>query len=195
MTRALIVVDVQNDFTIGSLAVPGGVEIAYRIANTMLHYGPGGKSPRYDYMVATKDWHLRDSSNAGHFDLWPEHCIQGTEGALFHEALDPVVEKFDAIFYKGQGFPGYSGFHGTTPVWPDEAVFLNDWLNERGVTHVDIVGIATDYCVKDTAIDAIAEGFEVRIPALLTVAVGGLDASRRVIETVNAFQGHLTRIN
>jgi nicotinamidase/pyrazinamidase len=117
MTRALVVVDVQQDFCKGgSLAVPGGTEIAIRISNSMRLYGGGG-SGRYDYMVATKDFHLPGDSNGGHFSdnpdyvsTWPPHCVQGTDGALFHPAIGELAEMFDAIFYKGAGSPDYSGF-------------------------------------------------------------------------------------
>jgi nicotinamidase/pyrazinamidase len=210
MTRALIVVDVQNDFCNGgSLRVPGGTEIAYRIANTLMYYSPGCTSGRYDYIVATKDWHLPAESNGGHFahplsepnyvTTWPVHCIQGTEGAQFHPAIAEKAEVFDAIFYKGEGSPAYSGFQGRTmelPGLPGGGVYLDEWLKERGVTHLDIVGIATDYCVKDTALDAIQSGYEVRVPRQLTVAVGGPDHADLIIRTLYAAQGKpLTLVN
>lgn len=199
MTTALVVVDVQKDFCKGgSLAVPGGAEIAYRIANCMRLYGGGG-SGRYEYMVATKDFHIPADSNGGHISdnpdyvtTWPAHCIQGTDGALFHESIGEVAEMFDAIFYKGQGSPAYSGFQAKRWANLNRSIggeYLLDWLREREVTHLDIVGIATDYCVKETALDGILNGFQVRIPRQLTVAVGGPAQADLWIKTVYAAQG------
>src|SRR5690242_14478573 len=120
MISALVVVDVQRDFTEGgALAVAGGSNIAHRIANCMNLYGGDGKSAKYRYMVATKDWHLPADSNGGHFSdtpdyisTWPAHCVQGSEGAQFHPAIAEVADKFDRIFYKGNGRADYSGFQG-----------------------------------------------------------------------------------
>lgn len=199
MTRAMIVVDVQRDFCEGgALAVAGGKEVAYRIANCIHSYAPN--TLRYQHIVATKDWHLPQDSNGGHFSdnpdyisTWPEHCVQGTEGAMLHPALTEIAyTRLDATFYKGQGKPDYSGFQGVTPVslaGYSPGMFMLEWLQQRKVTELDIVGIATDYCVKETALDAVEFGFNVRIPRSLTVAVGGDEARDEAIRKVERAQG------
>lgn len=193
MTRAMIVVDVQQDFVEGgSLAVAGGLRVAYRIADCIRSHKKDKPSDLYDYFVATKDFHLEDSDNEGHFgnppdyvDTWPAHCVQGSDGALFATPIAEVAEEFDSIFYKGQGEPAYSGFQGVNAAGEG----LSEWLIERGVTEVTVVGIATDYCVRSTALDAIAHGYDVRIPAALTCAVGGDDAKLATILEVQEKQG------
>jgi nicotinamidase/pyrazinamidase len=150
MARALIIVDYQNDFARpdGALSVPGGEEIADAINR---HSGSGD----YDLVLATRDWHPADhGSFAAQGGPWPPHCVQDTEGAALHPALDggPI----DGIVDKGQdpGTEGYSGF---------EATGLAERLRENDVDEVTIVGLATDYCVKNTALDALREGFAVRL--------------------------------
>jgi nicotinamidase/pyrazinamidase len=195
----MIVVDVQRDFCEGgSLAVKGGAEVAYRIANA-IHQFPTN-TLRYQHIVATKDWHQPDANNGGHFSddpdyvsTWPAHCVQGTDGARLHPALTEIVfTRLDATFYKGQGRPDYSGFQGVTPVslaGHRPGMHLLDWLQERKVTELDIVGLATDYCVLETALDAVEFGFNVRIPSALTAAVGGEKAKLYAIQRVNEAQG------
>jgi nicotinamidase-related amidase len=148
MARALIIVDYQNDFARpdGALSVPDGEDIAGHI-NALAASGD------YDLVVATRDWHPPDhGSFAERGGIWPVHCVQGTDGAELHPALDtgPV----DAIVDKGQdpGTEGYSAFDATA---------LAETLRERGVDAVTVVGLATDYCVKNTALDALREGFAV----------------------------------
>jgi len=199
MTRALIVVDVQNDFIEGgSLAVPGGKEVAFRVGNCVQSH-KDGKSKLYDYIIATKDFHRGDTDNEGHFgnppdfvNTWPVHCVQGTDGAGFAPGVYEVAELFDSIFYKGQGEPAYSGFQGVNSA----GVGLDEWLQEREVGNVDVVGIATDYCVFSTARDAIAFGYNTRVPEQLTVAVGGEEAKIAAIKAVNDRQARFDqRIN
>mgnify|MGYP003576226277 CR=1 FL=1 len=196
MTRALIVVDAQRDFCEGgSLAVAGGNEVCIRIADAIRSLGKG-PNKLYQYIVGTKDFHIPADSNSGHISdnpdyvsTWPSHCIQGTEGSQFHpEIADVAWGSFDAVFYKGQGRADYSGFQGKAPTL-DEDIPLLEWLDRRNVTHLDIVGIATDHCVKATAMDAIQFGFTVRIPVALTAAVGGPEARDLWIKTVYAAQG------
>ncbi|MEU3273219.1 nicotinamidase [Saccharomonospora sp. NPDC006951] len=163
MTTALIVVDVQNDFCEdGSLAVEGGAAVAGDIS---LH----AKESAYDHVVATRDYHIDPgahfSDNPDFVRSWPRHCVAGTAGAGFHPELD--VTPLRAVFSKGQYSDGYSGFEGTTA----EGERLAGWLRDRGVDAVDIVGIATDHCVRATALDAAAEGFKVRVLASLTAGV------------------------
>lgn len=194
--RALIVVDAQRDFCEGgALPVEGGNAVCIRIADAIRNLGKGSHS-LYQYIVASKDFHIPADSNGGHISddpnyatTWPAHCIQGTEGAMFHpEIADVGWYYFDAVFYKGQGRPDYSAFQGTAPgLYGD--VHLLDFLNGAGVTHVDVVGLATDHCVRATALDAIQAGFEVRIPAPLTAAVDGPVQRDLIIRTIKAAQG------
>jgi nicotinamidase/pyrazinamidase len=171
MKRALIVVDVQNDFCEGgSLPVPGGAEAAYRIGDVLHHWSAKDlNAPDYAVAVATRDHHI---DPGGHFsddpdftESWPAHCVVGTDGEAFHPNLDP--QPFDAIFLKGEHAAAYSGFEGHT----SDGVMLADWLRRHEVTDVDICGIATDYCVRATTLDAVREGFTVR---LLTDLVAGV---------------------
>ena len=159
MSRALIVVDYQNDFTPpdGALAVREGDRIAERINEL-------ARSGHYDFVVATRDWHPPDhGSFTEQGGTWPVHCVQGTPGAELHPALDR--EALDEIVDKGQdpGTDGYSGFDGTR---------LAELLREHGTDQVTIVGLATDYCVKNTALEALQEGFNVIVD---TSAVRGVD--------------------
>lgn len=162
--RALIIVDVQNDFCEGgSLAVTGGSAVAQSINGLLA--GPHG----YDHVVATKDHHIDPGD---HFadepdfvDSWPPHCVAGTPGADFHPDLDTAP--IEAVFHKGQFAAAYSGFEG---VHADDHA-LTDWLRDRGVDEVDVVGIATDYCVLATALDAVRAGFTTRVLTDLTAGV------------------------
>lgn len=199
MTRALICVDLQRDFCEGgALPVEGGNRVCIAIANAVRFLDRGPNS-LYQYVVATKDFHIPADSNGGHFakvgkepdyvSTWPAHCVQGTEGAMFHpEIADVGWGGFDTVFYKGQGRPDYSGFQGTAPSLYED-VHLLDWLRRRNVTALDVVGLATDYCVLATAMDAIQFGFSVRIPSALTAAVSGEDAKRNAIRRVMWAQG------
>lgn len=163
MSRALIIVDVQNDFCEGgSLAVAGGAAVA-RDVSTLLagHHG-------YDHIVATKDFHIDPgahfSDTPDFVHSWPRHCVVGTAGVDFHPDLDTAA--VEAVFTKGRYTAAYSGFEGD-----QDGTSLGDWLRERGVDDVDVVGIATDYCVKATAVDAVAQGFATRV---LTALVAGV---------------------
>lgn len=161
--RALIIVDVQNDFCEGgSLAVAGGTAVAAAI-NRLLAGDHG-----YDHVVATRDHHI---DPGGHFsdhpdfvDSWPRHCVAGTAGAEFQSQLD--TSAIEAVFCKGEYAAAYSGFEGAA-----DGVGLAEWLKDRGVDEVDIVGIATDYCVRATAVDAARAGFRTRVLTNLTAGV------------------------
>jgi len=176
VARALVIVDFQNDFTPGgALAVPDGDAIAVRI-NALAASGD------YDLVVATRDWHPPDhGSFAAQGGPWPEHCVAGTEGAQLHPALDD--SRIDVIVDKGQAVDtdGYSGFEGTK---------LEALLRERGITQVTVVGLATDYCVKNTALDALRAGFQVTVDA---TAVCGVEVepgdSERALGEVRAAGG------
>jgi nicotinamidase/pyrazinamidase len=179
MTRALIVVDVQNDFCEGgSLPVAGGAGVASDIGELLHHWSRQDLlAPAYDHVVATKDHHIDPghhwSSAPDFVDTWPVHCQVGTDGEAFHPNLDP--QPFEAIFFKGEHTAAYSGFEARTT--GGEA--LADWLHRREVAHVDICGIATDYCVRATALDARSQGFETRVLTGLCagVAPGSTEAA------------------
>jgi nicotinamidase/pyrazinamidase len=174
MPRALVVVDFQNDFTPGgALAVRDGDEIAGPI-NALV------ATEEFDLVVATRDWHPPEHrSFAEHGGPWPVHCVQGTDGAELHPALDPA--QVDVIVDKGQDpdTEGYSGF---------EATDLAALLRARGVDEVTIVGLATDYCVKHTALDALREGFRVTVDptAVRAVEVQEGDGERALDEVRRA---------
>jgi nicotinamidase/pyrazinamidase len=166
MTRALVVVDVQNDFCEGgSLAVAGGAAVASAISARL-------RSGSWDHVVATRDHHI---DPGGHFapepdflETWPAHCVVGTGGVELHPNLDrgPI----EAIFDKGEYAAAYSGFEGSA-----DGVSLADWLRGQGVDAVDVVGIATDHCVRATALDAVGNGFATRV--LLDLTAGVAEAS------------------
>jgi nicotinamidase/pyrazinamidase len=176
MSRALLIVDFQNDFTPGgALAVAHGDEIAGRI-NALAASGD------YALVVATRDWHPPDhGSFAAQGGPWPVHCVADSPGAQLHPALD--ASRVDVIVDKGQdaGTEGYSGFEGTD---------LARLLHDRGITQVTVVGLATDYCVKNTALDALREGFQVTVD---TTAVRGVEVapgdSERALAEVRAAGG------
>ena len=162
--RALVIVDVQNDFISGSLAVQDGEQIAHRIATIL-------DLDAYDHIVTTQDWHTDPGSHwsdePDFVDSWPVHAKAGTWGAQLSPRLDPILHRIEAHFRKGEYAASYSGFNGTA----DDHEGLADWLRRHEVTDVDIVGIATDYSVKATALDAMKEGFGTRVLAHLTAAV------------------------
>ncbi|GAB97739.1 nicotinamidase/pyrazinamidase [Kineosphaera limosa] len=171
--RALIVVDVQNDFCEGgSLAVTGGAAVAEAIAGYV-------EAHRSDYatVVATADWHIDPgdhfSPTPDYVDSWPVHCVAGTSGAQFHTGFAPAMAHVEAVFRKGEYAAAYSGFEGSTPERGGHGgrIGLADWLAETGVQEVDIVGIATDYCVRATALDAVKAGLPTRVLLDLTAGV------------------------
>ena len=174
--RALIVVDVQNDFCEGgSLAVTGGAAVAAAISARLRTDGD-----RWDHVVATRDHHVDPGAHfSEHPDFvhtWPPHCRTGTPGASFHPELD--VAPIEAVFDKGRFTAAYSGFEGRTPA----GAALRDWLAERGVTEVDVVGIATDHCVRATALDAAGAGFATTVLLDLCVGVAPDSTDRALTE-------------
>jgi nicotinamidase/pyrazinamidase len=165
MTRALIIVDVQNDFCEGgSLAVTGGAAVAKGISFVLDRF-----AERWDHVVATKDWHIDPgthfSDHPNFQDTWPAHCVVGSGGADFHPEL--VTSRVEAVFHKGEHKAAYSGFEGHT----EDGETLAAWLRSRGVDEVEVVGIATDHCVRATALDAKAEGFATTVLLELTAGV------------------------
>jgi nicotinamidase/pyrazinamidase len=172
VTRALIIVDVQNDFCEGgSLAVAGGAAVAAGIS-LVLDRAAG----RWDHVVATKDFHIDPGSHFSDHpdfvDSWPRHCVVGTGGADFHPEL--AQDRIEAVFVKGEHAAAYSGFEGHT----SSGVGLADWLRERSVTEVEVVGIATDHCVRATALDAAAAGFDTTVLLDLTAGVAQATTDR-----------------
>ncbi|GAA4481728.1 bifunctional pyrazinamidase/nicotinamidase [Rhodococcus olei] len=156
--RALVIVDVQNDFCEGgSLAVTGGAAVAEAITEYLATPG----RPRYAAIVATADRHIDPgphfSARPDFRDSWPPHCVVGTSGSDFHPALD--VSAVQEVFGKGNYAAAYSGFEGSSA----DGDSLSDWLQDHGITAVDVVGIATDHCVRATAMDAVREGFDTRV--------------------------------
>ncbi|WP_405713092.1 MULTISPECIES: isochorismatase family protein [unclassified Streptomyces] len=180
MHRALIVVDVQNDFCEGgSLAVAGGADVAAAVTDLI-----GEAQAGYDHVVATRDHHIDPGS---HFsdrpdfeDSWPPHCVAGTEGVGFHPNFAPAVASgaIDAVFDKGDYAAAYSGFEGID----ENGVGLADWLRERRISEVDVVGIATDHCVRATALDAVRAGFTTHVLLDLTAGVAETTTDRALEE-------------
>ena len=177
--RALIIVDVQNDFCEGgSLAVAGGAAVARGITSLLADPDHG-----YDHVGATKDFHIDPGSHFAdepdYAKSWPVHCVAGAAGSQFHPELDtaPIEE----IFRKGAHAAAYSGFEGAA----DDGTPLAAWLRARDVDQVDVVGIATDYCVRSTAADAVANGFDTRV--LLGLTAGGAPGSTS--EAIESLRG------
>ncbi|AVT37109.1 isochorismatase family protein [Plantactinospora sp. BB1] len=173
MSRALIIVDVQNDFCEGgSLAVAGGASVAAGISRLL-----AAEPDRWEHVVATKDYHVDPGAHFAdvpdYADSWPRHCVVGTEGARFHPEL--ATDRVEAVFHKGEFAAAYSGFEGTT----EGSEGLADWLRQRSVDRVEVVGIATDHCVRATALDAAREGFATTVLLDLTAGVdaGTTDAA------------------
>jgi nicotinamidase/pyrazinamidase len=176
--KALIVIDVQNDFCEGgSLAVAGGAAVAAGISALLANAD-------YRAVAATRDAH-RDpgehfSAHPDYVEHWPPHCVVGTAGAAFHPNLD--TQRVDAIFDKGEYAAAYSGFEGSDSAGES----LTEWLRAQGIDAVDVVGIATDHCVRATALDAVSEGFATTVlldhtagvaPATVETALAALAAA------------------
>ncbi|WP_446224670.1 isochorismatase family protein [Nocardia sp. IBHARD005] len=163
MARGLIIVDVQNDFCEGgSLAVAGGAAVAAAITGFVA-------SEHYEAVVATRDWHIDPgahfSTDPDYIDSWPPHCRVGTPGADFHPALD--TSTIQETFSKGEYTAAYSGFEGASA----DGTTLTAWLRARDIDAVDVVGIATDHCVRATALDAAEAGFDTTVLLDLTAGV------------------------
>ena len=169
MPKALLVIDVQNDFCEGgALAVAGGAAVALKITQFL-------ESSSYDLVVASRDWHDADNNNSGHFadsntepnykTNWPVHCVAETNGAQYHPNLN--VEAIDVHIYKGQGQNGYSIFEGIT----ESGQTFDELLNAHQIDEVDVVGIATDHCVLASALDSKNHGLKVRVISSLTAGV------------------------
>jgi nicotinamidase/pyrazinamidase len=173
--RALIIVDVQNDFCEGgSLAVAGGASVARAISERLADDGSG-----YAHVVATQDFHIDPgahfSDHPDYANSWPPHCVADTRGASFHPDLD--TSRVAAVFRKGAHAAAYSGFEGADA----DGTSLADWLQQRGVDELDVVGIATDYCVRATAMDAARAGFATQVLLDLTAGVAS-DSTAKALD-------------
>ena len=186
MSKALFVIDVQNDFCEGgALACQGGAAVAASITN----YLRANRSS-YDVVIASRDWHTPNSENGGHFPpdgsepdfvtTWPLHCIAGELGAEYHPNLDSSL--IDLHIKKGQDNHGYSIFEGVT----DSGETMQESIDRLGITEVDVVGIATDYCVRASALDAKNSGLEVRVITSLTAGVAAASTEVAIDELVDA---------
>jgi len=183
MSRALLIVDVQNDFTEGgALAVPGGDAVAAAVSSYLASHADD-----YEVVVASRDWHDADGDNGGHFsatpdytDSWPVHCVAGTAGAHYDPLL--VTDRVTHHVRKGQGRPAYSMFEGVT----DDGATVAAVLSAAGVVTADVVGIATDHCVRASALDAIAHGVHVRVLTDLIAGVAPESSAAALAELAHA---------
>ena len=185
MTRALFIIDVQNDFTEGgALGVEGGAAVAAGITELLAkHRG------EYELVFASRDWHAGDHDNGGHFaldsepdfvDTWPPHCVAGTPGAEYHPALS--TEEVDVHVRKGQGTPAYSIFEGID----DAGEAVSAVLTRHGITDIDVVGLATDYCVRASVLDALEHGQHVRVFTDLVAGVADTSSEAALAELGHA---------
>jgi nicotinamidase/pyrazinamidase len=185
MARALFIIDVQNDFTEGgALGVTGGEAVAAGVS-TLLAKHRGA----YDMIFASRDWHDAHNDNGGHFatdeapdfvDSWPVHCVAGTFGAEYHDEL--TTDSIDFHIRKGQGKPAYSIFEGTA----EEGGSVVELLDTHGITQIDIAGLATDYCVRASALDALEHGRDVRIITDLVAGVAPESSREALAEMARA---------
>ena len=184
MARALLVIDVQNDFTEGgALGVTGGDAVAEGITAYLAEHAGD-----YALIIASRDWHDADGDNGGHFavgepdyvDTWPVHCVAGTPGADYDPGLDTTAVTHHVT--KGQGKPAYSLFEGVA----DDGQTVAELLTARGVVDVDVAGIATDHCVRASALDAIAHGRRVRILTDLVAGVAPESSEAALAELAHA---------
>lgn len=188
MSKALFIVDVQNDFTErGALGVDGGDAVAERISRFLERHAGD-----YELIVASRDWHDGDNDNGGHFsdhpdfvDTWPAHCVGGTFGAEYDDVFD--TSRVTHHLKKGQGKPAYSLFEGVG----DDGTTAADLLDQHGIRDIDLVGIATDYCVRASTLDALAAGRSVRV---FTDLIAGVhpDSSAAALAEVKAAGADLT---
>jgi nicotinamidase/pyrazinamidase len=183
VSRALFIIDVQNDFTEGgALGVDGGAAVAAAISGFLqAHAG------EYAVILASRDWHDADNDNGGHFsaepdfvDSWPAHCVAGTAGAEYHPALDTTRVTYHVR--KGQGAPAYSIFEGRT----EAGSTVHNILDEHGIDAVDVVGIATDHCVRASALDALDHGQRVRVLTDLVAGVAPTTSEAALAELAHA---------
>lgn len=185
MAKALFIIDVQNDFCEGgSLAVAGGEKVAAGISEFLSKHADD-----YDLVVASRDWHDADNDNGGHFakdgthpdfvNNWPVHCVAGSLGAEYHPNL--VLDQIQVHIEKGQGHPSYSAFEGTTR----DGRTLLEVLKEHGITSIDVTGLATDYCVLASSLDARKNGMDVTVLSDLVAGVA-TESTKDAVEKMSA---------
>lgn len=180
--RALIIVDVQNDFCEGgALPVTGATAVAREISR---YVDSSAGRARYDHVVATQDWHIDPgphfSAQPDYQTSWPPHCLAASPGADLHPALR--TDRIEAVFRKGAHSAGYSGFEGVD----DDGTSLGEWLHRHSVGSVEVVGVATDHCVRRTAEDAIREGFVTAVRTHLTAGVSPASTATALAEMRSA---------
>lgn len=183
MTSALLIIDVQNDFTEGgALAIAGGDAVASGVSAFL-----AARAGDYDVVAASRDWHDADGDNGGHFaddpdflDTWPEHCVAGTPGAEYDELF--TTDAVTHHVHKGQGKPAYSMFEGIT----QDGFTVAEVLSARGVLTADVVGLATDHCVRASVLDAIAHGVHIRVLTDLVAGVGAESSDKALAEMAHA---------
>lgn len=185
MGKALFIIDVQNDFTEGgALGVTGGAAVAAGISRYLASH-----ASEYAQVFASRDWHDAGNDNGGHFatdaapdfvSTWPRHCVAGTTGAEYHPALDTSAVTFH--IRKGQGVPAYSIFEGHT----EAGSSVHNLLDEHGIDQIDVVGIATDYCVRASALDALGHGQRVRVLTDLVAGVAPESSEAALAELAHA---------
>ncbi len=185
MGKALFIIDVQNDFTEGgALGVDGGAAVAAGITRYLAEH-----ASEYAEIFASRDWHDADNDNGGHFATeaspdfvvtWPQHCVAATTGAEYHPALDTSAVTFH--IRKGQGVPAYSIFEGHT----EAGSSVHNLLDEHGIDQIDVVGIATDYCVRASALDALSQGQRVRVLTDLVAGVAPASSEAALAELARA---------
>jgi nicotinamidase/pyrazinamidase len=184
MPRALLVIDVQNDFCEGgALAVSGGAAVAGKISKFL-------ETSQYDLVIASRDWHNPTGNNSGHFadvgsepnytTTWPVHCVADTDGAAYHPNLNP--EPVDEHIFKGQGENGYSIFEGVTSTGQSFA----ELLKTHNIDEVDVVGIATDHCVLASALDSRNHGLKVRVISSLTAGVSEVSTEAAIDQMIDS---------
>jgi nicotinamidase/pyrazinamidase len=190
MTKALFIIDVQNDFTEGgALGVDGGAAVA---ADTTRYLERAHGD--YALVIASRDWHDPEGDNGGHFaapdtdpdyvQTWPPHCVAGTAGAEYHPGLE--LSHITMHVKKGQGEPAYSIYDGEVEGGASDGASISAALEEHGVTEVDVVGIATDYCVRASVLDAIEHGRHVRVFTDLVAGVARESSDAALLEMAHA---------
>ena len=183
MPKALLIIDVQNDFCEGgALAVAGGAAVAAKITKFL-------ESSNYDLVVASRDWHDADNNNSGHFadsgsepnykTNWPVHCVAETSGAQYHPNLN--ADAIGEHIYKGQGQNGYSIFEGITK----SGQTFEQLLAQNKIDEVDVVGIATDHCVLASALDSKNHGLKVRVISSLTAGVSEVSTEAAIDQMID----------
>ena len=183
MNTALLLVDVQNDFCPGGpLATARGDEVASKIAQFLST--EDNRTREYAHIIATQDWHIDPgehfSENPDFQDSWPPHCVADSYGAKIRGPIDTSL--IDHFFHKGEHSAAYSGFEGHD----DNGMLLGDWLREHDINELDVCGIATDHCVLATVLDALKQGFKVRVLRGMVAPVDDAAGARALQEMMDA---------